>query len=111
MPTSAGKTKMTELAFVNDLFTDSQRKCLYLAPFRALVSEVEQSISFTLSALGFQVTSLYGGSEANELEVMLYNISRVIIATPEKIAAVLKITGGKLYLFSCWLLLLFVVFH
>jgi superfamily II DNA/RNA helicase len=96
MPTSSGKTKMTELAFINDLYTNTEKRCLYLAPFRALVSEVENSIGHTLSQIGFTVASLYGGSEANELEVQLTNIASVIIATPEKMAAVLKLSGGSL---------------
>lgn len=96
MPTSSGKTKMAELVFVNDLYTHPQRRCLYLAPFRALVSEVENTIGINLSSIGFPVASLYGGSEANELEIELTNIARVIIATPEKIAAVLRLTGGDL---------------
>lgn len=96
MPTSAGKTKMSELTFVNDLNTNHRNRCLYLAPYRALVSEVENSIGVTLSEIGFPVASLYGGSEANELEIQLSNIARVTIATPEKISAVLRITGGSL---------------
>jgi helicase len=96
MPTSAGKTRMTELAFINDLFTDPSRRCLYLAPFRALVTEVESHIGGTLTSLGLPVASLYGGSEANELEVELSTIARVLIATPEKMAAVLKLSGGSL---------------
>jgi helicase len=104
MPTSSGKTKMTELAFVNDLNSDAQKRCLYLAPYRALVSEVENTIGVTLSNIGFPVASLYGGSEANELEIELTNIARVIIATPEKIAAVLRLTGGSLSEFDTILL-------
>lgn len=95
MPTSAGKTKMTELAFVNDLFT-GPRRCLYLAPFRALVSEIEASLGGSLSRLGLAVASLYGSSDANELEVELSQRARVVIATPEKMAAVLRLSGGSL---------------
>jgi superfamily II DNA/RNA helicase len=95
MPTSSGKTKMTELAFVNDLFTDD-RRCLYLAPFRALVSEIEFELGESLAKLGIPVATLYGGSEANELEAELSTVARVVIATPEKIAAVLKLSGGSL---------------
>jgi hypothetical protein len=94
-PTSSGKTKMTELAFVNDLFTDT-RRCLYLAPFRALVSEIEFELGESLERLGIPVATLYGGSEANELEAELSSVARVVIATPEKIAAVLKLSGGSL---------------
>jgi hypothetical protein len=96
MPTSAGKTKLTELAFANDLMTDEHRRCLYLAPFRALVSEVETQIGEPLSKLGFSVASLYGGSDANFLEARLAEIARVVVATPEKIDAVLKLAGRTL---------------
>jgi len=95
-PTSSGKTKMTELAFVNDLFTDERRKCLYLAPFRALVSEVESNISTVFSNLGVSTVSLYGGGDANEIEVELAEKARLTIATPEKISAILKLSGGKI---------------
>ncbi len=96
MPTSAGKTKLTELAFVNDLFTHEDAKCLYIAPFRALVTEVGNEIGQTMGALGIPVASLCGGSEANELELELTNLARVVIATPEKIAAVLRHSGHSL---------------
>ena len=96
MPTSAGKTKMTELAFVNDLMEDPERRCLYLAPFRALVAEVESSLSEVLPSLGFSVASLYGGSDANALEAELAEISNVIVATPEKIEAVLSLNGKEI---------------
>jgi hypothetical protein len=93
-PTSSGKTKMTELAFVNDLFTDD-RKCLYLAPFRALVSEVEGNIGDVFTNMGIPVASLYGGADANEIEVELNERARLVIATPEKISAVLKLSEKK----------------
>ena len=96
MPTSSGKTKMTELAFINDLSTYADRRCLYLAPYRALVTEVEDSIGSVLVEMGFPVASLYGGSEANELEVRLLEIARVVIATPEKIEAVLRMSDHNL---------------
>ncbi len=95
-PTSSGKTKMTELAFVNDLSTDETRKCLYIAPFRALVGEIETDIGSTFAGMGFPVVSLYGGSDANEIEVELTSKARITIATPEKINAVLRLGGGKL---------------
>lgn len=87
-PTSSGKTKMAELAFINDLSLSPDNKVLYLAPFRALVNEVENDIGHTLSQFGFNIASLYGGSETNELEIDLGNIARVTIATPEKIEAI-----------------------
>ncbi|MDR3687258.1 MAG: DEAD/DEAH box helicase [Coriobacteriia bacterium] len=94
MPTSAGKTRVAELAIWNDLKSDSSAKALYVAPFRALVGEVEQEIGARLSALGIPVASLYGGSEANELDVLLTSSARLVVATPEKAAAVAR--GGAL---------------
>lgn len=95
MPTSAGKTKLTELAFVNDLFTDD-RRCLYLAPTRALVTEIEASLAPVLTRMGIPVASLYGHSDANQLDVNLTQRARVLIATPEKINAVHRLSGGSL---------------
>lgn len=95
-PTSSGKTKMMELAFVNDLALSESTKCLYLAPFRALVSEVEQQIGDTISQLGYPVASLYGGSEANQMEVALSEVARVTIATPEKMESVRRFSGQSL---------------
>lgn len=95
MPTSAGKTKLTELAFVNDLASGVE-KCLYIAPFRALVTEIEEAVGGTLARLGYPVASLYGNADANELEVRLAETARVVIATPEKIAAVQRLAGTSL---------------
>jgi len=95
MPTSAGKTKLTELTFINDLATHDGR-CLYIAPFRALVTDVEASIGPVLSKMGFSIATLYGAADTNDLEVELSQQARVVIATPEKIAAVLRMSGGSL---------------
>lgn len=95
-PTSSGKTKLTEFAFANDLLTDPTRRCLYLAPFRALVTEVESSLGQRLALANFAVASLYGGSEANALEARLNEVASVVIATPEKMAAVLSYSGATL---------------
>jgi hypothetical protein len=99
MPTSAGKTRLTELTFVNDLATH-QGRCLYLAPFRALVTDVESSIGGPLSALGYPVATLYGSSDANELEIELAQAARVVIATPEKMNAVNRLSGSTLAAFD-----------
>lgn len=96
MPTSSGKTKMTELAFLNDLYTNPNRKCLYLAPYRALVSEVDKTLGALMTDLGFSVASLHGGSETNEFELELAKKAQVLIATPEKMTSILKLTEDSL---------------
>ena len=60
MPTSAGKTRVAELAIVDTLVHEPGAKCVYVAPFRALVSEVEQTFATLLSDLGFRVSTILG---------------------------------------------------
>ena len=43
--TSGGKTRVAEIAIINTLSSNSMSKVLYLAPFRSLAFEVEQSLS------------------------------------------------------------------
>jgi len=83
---------MSELAFVNDLGANPNSRCLYLAPFRALVAEVESSLGGILSQLDIPTVSLYGGAEANALDARLTDVAKVVVATPEKIDAVLRLS-------------------
>jgi superfamily II DNA/RNA helicase len=93
MPTSAGKTRIAELAilrFLLDYSDDPQSKCIYIAPFRSLAVELESSLRQSFSSLGIRVSELYGGFELNPVERMLMKQTRIIIATPEKIDAFLR---------------------
>src|SRR5205807_7315201 len=56
MPTSAGKTRIAEMAIVYTLVNNPDAKCVYVAPYRALVSELEQSFLNLLSDLGYRVS-------------------------------------------------------
>jgi helicase len=85
MPTSAGKTFIAELSILAALTSSKDSKCLYIAPFRALVNEVETSLSENLSPLGFSVSNLMGGFEFNVFEEYLAVNSQVVVATPEKV--------------------------
>src|SRR5439155_15226378 len=60
--TSAGKTRVAELAILHTLKADPNAKVLHLAPFRSLAFELERTFSQTLSPLGYSVSHLYGGS-------------------------------------------------
>lgn len=85
MPTSAGKTFVAELSILAALTSSEESKCLYIAPFRSLVSEVESSLAENLGPLGFSVSNLLGGFEFNAFEEYLAVNSRVLVATPEKV--------------------------
>src|SRR5205085_2033072 len=63
MPTSAGKTFIAELSVLASLTDSSEKRCLYIAPYRALVNELEDKLVDTLGALGYRVSNLAGGFE------------------------------------------------
>lgn len=92
MPTSAGKTFIAELALLKHLISNPDKKCIYIAPFRALASEKEIELSQNLSKLGFTVSSLTGSYEVDEFQDILLDETDVLIATPEKIDMLLRLT-------------------
>lgn len=92
--TSGGKTRVAEIAIINTLSSNSMSKVLYLAPFRSLAFEVEQSLSKVFNPLGITVSQLYGGSTANLTDFELINESQVVIATPEKAKALIRCGSG-----------------
>lgn len=84
MPTSAGKTLIAELTILSELSTNDGARCLYIAPYRALVNEIEDGLSDTLGAVGYRVSTLLGGFEFDSFQNFLVHESDVLIATPEK---------------------------
>lgn len=93
MPTSAGKTRVAELAIVYTLVNNPQAKCVYVAPYRALVSEVEQTFLGLLRDLGYRVSSTQGVNEdysINEFEEELFRDTDVFVTTPEKLDLLLR---------------------
>ncbi|KPN75526.1 hypothetical protein AEA42_18460 [Shewanella sp. Sh95] len=90
MRTSAGKTRVAELAILQTLLGDPAAKVLYLAPFRSLAIEIEQTLSKTFDPLGFPVSHLYGGFRLSRSDTQLAESSSITIATPEKTRAMLR---------------------
>src|SRR6266700_6502557 len=84
MPTSAGKTFIAELAILATLTNSPQKKCLYIAPYRALVNEIEDRLAETLGALGYRILNLAGGFEFDSFQNFLAVESNVLVTTPEK---------------------------
>jgi helicase len=89
MPTSAGKTFIAELAILQQI--SRNKKCLYIAPFRSLVNEIENSLSSRLSKLGYLVSSLSGSFEIDNLDQFWLRESDVLVATPEKMDFLLRV--------------------
>lgn len=94
MPTSAGKTRIAETAILRFLLDDSaeDKKCLYIAPYRALALELEKSLAQSFESIGVKVSELYGGFDLNPVELQLFEETRILIATPEKADAFLRYT-------------------
>jgi helicase len=90
MPTSAGKTLVAELAILSALTSQDNARCLYLAPYRALVNEVENNLAETLGAVGYRISNLLGGFEFDALQDYLVRESDVLVTTPEKIDLFLR---------------------
>jgi superfamily II DNA/RNA helicase len=93
MPTSSGKTRIAEIAilrFLLDNPDDPEKKCLYIAPYRALATEVEDSLSKSFDLLGIRVSELYGGFYLNPAEAQVLEKTRILVATPEKTDAFLR---------------------
>ena len=88
--TSAGKTRVAELAILHTLRIDPSAKVLYLAPFRSLAFELERTFAKTLAPLGYSVSHLYGGSRFSAVDREMFNEGRITIATPEKAKAMLR---------------------
>jgi len=90
LPTSSGKTRIAEIAILETLVNNPESKILYLAPFRSLSFEVEESMDKIFSPLGFSTTFLYGGAQYSKIDKTLIEHSNIIIATPEKAKAIIR---------------------
>jgi hypothetical protein len=90
--TSAGKTLVAELAILQVLVTDPTARIFYLAPFRSLALEIEQTLAANFNWLGDRVSHLYGGSRVSSVDTELAAESAIIIATPEKTRALFRAT-------------------
>ena len=93
MPTSSGKTRIAELTilrFLLDNRDNPMAKCIYIAPFRSLAVEIEKTLKMSLVPLGVRVSEVYGGFEISPSERLEVTESRVLVATPEKLDALLR---------------------
>lgn len=90
IPTSSGKTRIAEIAILDSISKNKGSKVLYIAPFRSLAYEVENSLEEIFHSIGISVSHLYGGSLFSKLDEKVIDESDVIIATPEKAKAMLR---------------------
>ena len=90
LPTSGGKTRIAEISIFKSLLDETDSIVLYIAPFRSLAYEVEQTLESTFRQLGIGVSHLYGGGQYSKIDKLRIDKSRIIIATPEKAKALIR---------------------
>lgn len=90
VPTSSGKTRIGEIAILDCLTKNPDAKILFIAPFRSLAYEIENSLDEIFNNLEVSVSHLYGGSLFSKLDEKIIDESSVIVATPEKAKALLR---------------------
>lgn len=92
VPTGAGKTLAAELAMVAGFARQSDSKCLYVAPFRALADEVLHSLTDHLEALGYFVSEDLGPQEfPSPLNFVATRNTDILVTTPERARMLLNI--------------------
>lgn len=90
MRTSSGKTRIAELCILQTIASNPNAKILYIAPYRSLALEIEQSLCQIFDWLGYHASHLYGGFRFSAADRRLTNESTITIATPEKTRAIVR---------------------
>ncbi|CAF0793697.1 unnamed protein product [Didymodactylos carnosus] len=100
-PTGAGKTNIAMLAIINELrkhydttnsiLFDSDFKIIYIAPMKALASEMVDNFSKYLAPIGIIVKELTGDMQLTKNEI---ERTHMIITTPEKWDVVTRKSTG-----------------
>lgn len=86
MPTSAGKTRIAEIKILQTLAQGEKgTKCIYIAPFKSLVTQVEDTLNYYLSKVGYRVASALGSYESVDFEELLIEDTDILVVTPEKL--------------------------
>lgn len=82
MPTSAGKTFLTELLVYQELKNNPDAKILYLAPLRSLSRELKERYGKLAHEFSFDFRAAYGGCTTSVEEETIEK-AKLLIATPE----------------------------
>jgi len=90
LPTSSGKTRIAEIAILQCLSQYPAAKILYLAPFRSLAYEIENTMKQTFEKIGFLVSQLYGSGQFSQIDKVIIEEANILIATPEKAKVILR---------------------
>lgn len=81
MPTSAGKSYITELIIYQELTKRPDSKILYLAPLRSLSRELGEKFAKIKRAFGYKIAVKYGGGSSTGDK--LSKDIQILVSTPE----------------------------
>lgn len=106
MPTSAGKTRIAEIAIADAIDPRKTDTCIYVVPTKALVNQVANDISSLLENIGYRIGTAAGSYEhIPGLEDALIEDVHVLVTTPEKLdmldrSNALAVKRCKLFVFD-----------
>ncbi|MBD3340448.1 MAG: DEAD/DEAH box helicase [Candidatus Lokiarchaeota archaeon] len=92
MPTSAGKTKATELILRSAFLADRVSLAIIIAPFRALCHEIKNSLVNAFHNESTKVDELSDALQADFEIAELLGHQQILVVTPEKLLYVLRHT-------------------
>lgn len=91
MPTSAGKTKATEIIIRSAFLSEKANFAIVVAPFRALSREIRLDLIKAFQGEGVQVTEFTDTLQEDfNVRDLLSELQQVIVSTPEKLLYVLR---------------------
>jgi superfamily II DNA/RNA helicase len=90
MPTSAGKTKATELILRSAFLGDRTSLAIIIAPFRALCHEIKNSLTESFHSESIEVDELSDALQTDFEIAELVGHHQVLVVTPEKLLYVLR---------------------
>ena len=100
MPTSSGRTRIAEMCMLQALAASpgAPARCVYVAPYRALVAEVAGEMSRVFPDLGFTVSGLDGAYDGDPSEEGEGGdpLADILVVTPEKLDLLLRVRPGSL---------------
>lgn len=88
LPTSAGKTRIAELAILRCLAI--WKRVLFITPLRALSAQTESTLRKTFLPLNKTISTLYGSMGTNDFEQDVLKTKDIVVGTPEKLDFALR---------------------
>jgi superfamily II DNA/RNA helicase len=88
LPTSAGKTRIAELAILRCLAAG--RRVMFVTPLRALSAQTEITLQRTFGPLGKTISALYGSIGVSGFDEDAIRERNIVVATPEKLDFALR---------------------